>query len=124
MLSFSLIRHARMTVLQLNGEVRADGQLDALCDAFAFVPPDEELVLELSETTALDARSASLIHDVLMTRAVTARTVVVSPRAQISMQLVLHNVDRASSIVPTMGDALDILARPLAARPRTGTQPR
>jgi hypothetical protein len=123
MLSFSLIRHARMTVLQLNGDVRADGELDVLGDAFAFVPPDEELVLELSETTALDDRSASLIHDALMSRAVTARTVVVSPRTQISMQLVLHNVDRASSIVPTMANALDVLARPLAARRRTGTQP-
>jgi hypothetical protein len=115
MLDFSVTRHARLTVLQLNGDVLGNGELDDLLGAFALVPSDDQLVLELSEATALDGDAASMIQELLMRRAAIAQAVVISPRPQIVTRLVLHEVGRVSPIVRTMADALNILARPSSA---------
>ncbi len=51
-----------------------------------------------------------------MSRAVMAENVVVSPREAVSLQLVLHDVDRVSPIVSAVEDAVAILDSRWAAR--------
>jgi hypothetical protein len=94
-----------------------DDDADVLAEAFAFIRADEHLVLDVTEMKELDARSATLVHHTLIRRAVGGQTVVVSCDANVSMQLVLHDVDRVSPIVRTQQQAMQILDRSCSARP-------
>lgn len=109
MFGFQLSRESGPAVLHVTGEVAGADDCDVLKEALAFVQPDDDLILDLSDLTQLDADAAKLLHDVLLRRAVIAESVVVSPREEISMQLVLHDVDRVCPIVPRVDDATDIL---------------
>jgi anti-anti-sigma regulatory factor len=109
MFGFQLSRDAEPAVLVVTGQVVNPDDRDVLKEAFAYVQPDDDLIVDLSELTDLDAGAASLLHEVLMRRAVIAESVVVSPREEVSMQLVLHDVDRVCPIVPTIEDATEIL---------------
>ena len=117
MVDFKLTRESGTTLLQLNGAVLDDDDADVLTEAFALVPSDEHLVLDVTEMKELDARSATLVHDTLTRRAVGGQTVVVSREANVSMQLVLHDVDRVSPIVRTQQQAMQILDRSRGPRP-------
>ena len=110
MLSFTITQHGGISVLQLNGAAQGDEALHTLNAAFGLVRPDDHLVLELSETTELDARAASRVHQTLHARPAAPEVILVSPRDHISRQLSLHGVDHVSRIVRTMAEALDILA--------------
>jgi hypothetical protein len=63
-----------------------------------------------------DTCSAILIHDVLMRRAILTESVIISARPAVSMQLVLHDVDRVCPIVSNIDLATEIIDRPWAKR--------
>ena len=110
MLDFTVTHHAGISVLQLNGEANGDETVPALNGAFGLVQPDDDLVLELSETTDLDAGAAATVHEMMQARPAGSEIIVVSPRNHISQQLALHGVDHVGRIVRTMAEALDVLA--------------
>jgi len=109
MFGFHLSRDSGPAVLHVTGEVVGADDRDVLKEAFAFVQPDDDLILDFSDLTQLDAVAAELLHDVLLRRAAIAESVVVSPHEEISMQLVLHDVDRVCPIVLRVEDASEIL---------------
>jgi anti-anti-sigma regulatory factor len=119
---FKLTRESGTTLLILQDAVVGNDDVDVLTEAFAFARPNEHLVLDLSEVEELESRGAELIHDTLIRRAVMAETVVVSPKENVSMQLVLHDVDRVSPIVRTQQEAMQILDGPWSQR-RAPRQP-
>jgi len=116
MFDFNLTRDSGTTLLQLSGRLHTDEDVDLLTETFAFVQPDEHLVLDVSDVTHVVGKCAILIHDLLIRRSVVAETVVVSPHEEISMQLVLHDVDRVSPIVHSLDEATEILERSWARR--------
>jgi ABC-type transporter Mla MlaB component len=116
MFDFKLTREPEATVLDVSGAVIGDEDRDLLNETFAFVQPDDNLILDLSDLNALDPAAAILLHDVLMRRSIMAESVIVSGRPGVSMQLVLHDVDRVCPIVSNVDSAIDILDRPWPRR--------
>jgi hypothetical protein len=116
MFEFSLVRRTDYTLLHICGDVVDNDDVELLSEALVFVLPDDHLVLDLSGVNQLSASGAILIHDNLIRRAVIAETAVVSSHESVSMQLVLHDVDRVSPIVHTIADAQDILDKPWTRR--------
>ena len=57
-----------------------------------------------------------LLRSILGSRAAMAENVVVSPRERVSLELVLHDIDRVSPIVSSMEDAIAILDSRWAGR--------
>jgi hypothetical protein len=117
-----LIRDSGRTLLRLKGDLLGPADADHLGEAFALVQPDDHLVLDLTQSTALDDRAAMLLRSILGSRAAIAENVVVSPRVRVSLELVLHDIDRVSPIVSSVEDAIAILdsrwARRRHSRPR------
>jgi hypothetical protein len=109
MFDFRFSRDSGITLLHLTGSIEGDEDLDRLTESFAFVQPNDHLILDVSAVHALDDVAAMTLHDTLMRRAVMAETVVVSQHGEVSLQLVLHDVDRACPIVRTVGEAVAIL---------------
>ena len=116
MFDFNLSHDSGFCVLELRGRLHSDEDVDQLTEVFAFVQPDEHLILDLRNLTHLVGRCAILVHDLLIRRAVMAETVVVSTREEVSMQLVLHDVDRVSPIVQSFDHATQILEGSWAGR--------
>jgi len=116
MFDFKLTRESEATVLDVSGAIIGDEDRDILSETFAFVEPDDNLILDLSELHALDPGAAILLHDVLMRRAILAESVIISARPAVSMQLVLHDVDSVCPIVSNIDLATDIIDRPWAKR--------
>lgn len=109
MLDFSLRHEAEETMLALVGTIDDDADLERLGETFALVPATHNLMLSVSGLRAMSADGASLLHDMLSPRTSTAFVVVVSACEAVSMELVLHDVDRLCPIVPTLDDAIEIL---------------
>jgi anti-anti-sigma regulatory factor len=116
MFEFQLSREPEITRLNVSGTIIGDQDFDVLNEAFAFVQPADNLILDLSEVRDVDPSVMMLLHDVLMRRAVLAESVVVSTRPALSMELVLYDVDRVCPIVTNVDLAIDILHRPWAKR--------
>ena len=116
MLGFHLSRDSGPAVLHLTGELVSPEDCDVLKVAFAFVQPDYDLIIELSELTDLDVAAAELLRDELMRRAAMAESVMVSPREHVLTELARHNVDRVCPIVSTMEGATARLDRSSAKR--------
>jgi hypothetical protein len=107
MFEFKLTRESESTVLEVSGTILGDEDR---------VQPADNLILDLSELHDLDPGAAILLHDILIRRAIVAESVIVSVRSEVSMQLVLHDVDRVCPIVSNIDFATDILDRPWAKR--------
>ena len=116
MFEFSLERLSDCTLLCVDGDVLDDVDADLLTEALVFVQPDDHLVLDLTHVNQLSSRGTDVIHDTLIRRAVIAETVVVSSQEPVSMQLVLHDVDRVCPIVRDIADARAILEKPWTRR--------
>jgi anti-anti-sigma regulatory factor len=116
MFEIQLSREPEVSRLNLTGTITGDQDCDILNEAFAIVQPTDNLILDLSEVRDLDPGAAVVLHDVLTRRAIMAESVVVSTRPEVSMQLVLHDLDRVCPIVTTADAANDILDRPWAKR--------
>lgn len=116
MFDFQLSRESDITTVHFTGEIQGEDDRDLVNEAFAFIQPDDLLMLDVSGLETLDAAAADLLYELLARRAVVAESVVVSARAEISMQLVLHDIDRVCPIVRAAQDAIAILDRPWAMR--------
>jgi anti-anti-sigma regulatory factor len=116
MFEFRLSRDSDPTVFHLNGEILDDADIDILNESFAFIQPHDQLILDLREVSDLSAGAAALLHELLVGRSAIAESVIVSSREDVSMQLVLHDVDRVCPIVATIEAAIGILDRPWARR--------
>ena len=108
MFNIDVIRERGRTLLRLDGTIDSPTD-DLLFEAFAFVQDEDHLVLDLSFVSAIDRRGAACICGLIESRSIVAETVVVSPGEWVSMPLVLHNVDRVSSIVRSVEQAVAIL---------------
>ena len=105
MFDFELSRDTGITLLHPTGSIEGDEDLDRLTESFAFVQPNDHLILDLSDVVAIDNGAAMMLHDILIRRGVMAETVVVSQHGEVSLQLVLHDVDRVCPILRTVDEA-------------------
>ena len=120
MLEFDLQRESGRTWLQLRGPLTTDDDADGLREAFAFVAPDDHLIVDLTDVERLDDVVSLTLRDLVTARAAIAETDVVSGSDRISMHSVLHDIDRLSPIVPSLDDAHAILDSRWASRRAAG----
>jgi hypothetical protein len=109
MFDFSLRHDGDQTMLALTGVIEDEADLERLGETFALVPAGDDLLLSVSGVRAISSDGATALHELLAARASRAFVVVVSTCEAVSMELVLHDIDRLCPIVPTAGDALEIL---------------
>jgi anti-anti-sigma regulatory factor len=109
MFDFRLGRHSGTTLLRLMGSLQGGNDLDRLHESFAFVQPNDHLILDLTELDTIDDAAAATLHEILLARSALAESVVVSVQAEVSLQLVLHDLDRVCPIVRTVDEAVTIL---------------
>ncbi len=96
-------------MLALSGAIDNDADLERLGETFALVPAADDLMLSVSGLRAISPDGATALHELLAERTSRAFVVVVSTRESVSMELVLHDIDRLCPIVPTVDDAIEIL---------------
>jgi hypothetical protein len=118
MLDFDLRRDTGRSWLRLHGHLDHAEDADAAREAFAFVVPDDHLILDLTDVTAIAPEVVDAFAEQMLERSAIAECVVVSPVGEVSMQLVLRDVDRLSPIVRSLDEATDILDTRWAARRR------
>jgi hypothetical protein len=116
MFDFFLSREDGPSVFHVSGAIIGDDDMDLLKESFAFIQPDDHQIVDHTDLYGLDAGSATMLYEFLVRRSAMAESVVVSSCEGVSMQLVLHDVDRVCPIVPRIEHARDILDRPWAQR--------
>ena len=109
MLDFDLHRDTGRTWLRLRGDLDNAEDADAAREAFAFVAPDDHLILDLSEVRSIDGQVIDVLNEQMLARTAIAECVVVSPNSDVSVQLVLRDVDRLAPIVSALEEATSIL---------------
>ena len=107
MFDIDVSRDRGRTLLRLIGTIEEPTD-DLLHEAFAFVRPDDHVILDLSAIDFLNRVGAMFIHDIVESRNLCAETVVVSTDERVSMPLVLSNVDRVTAIVRSVEDPVAI----------------
>ncbi len=96
-------------MIRVSGDLDGADDVDTVTSAIAFVPPDDDLVIDLRDVQRFDGAFAQRFCEGLVQRRACAETVVVSDRPQVSMHLVLREVDRVAPIVPSVTDAVAII---------------
>jgi anti-anti-sigma regulatory factor len=118
MLDFDLRRDTGRTWLRLRGDLDNAEDADATREAFAFAAPDDHLILDLSEVTSIDNQVIDALVEQMLARTAIAECVVVSPNSDVSVRLVLRDVDRLAPIVSVLEEATGILDDRWASRRR------
>lgn len=96
--------------------VSASGSLSSADDgetvaaAMTFVPPDDHLVVDLRGIVRVDPDGARTLSAAVLERvACAAEVVVVTDQPNVSMHLILNDVDRAVPMVASLAQALQVI---------------
>lgn len=114
-MNLSLHHHTVFSTISIEGRL-AGSNVDGAIDMFAMVPIDQNLIVDLSAVTAIDAAVASALHDELRSRACDASVVLVVSDIDVIVQLVMQNVDHFTQLVRTRADAVGLVTGVLADR--------
>lgn len=115
LMNLSLHLNPSYSLLAIEGDV-SGATVECVVDMLCMVPVGQPLVIDLSGVTAVDGIASSLLRDELRDRAVEAAMTIVASDVDVTMQLVLHNVDHCAQIVHSRVDAIAIATRVLAGR--------
>lgn len=97
------------TVVVLSGTLHTAEQADTVAVALAMLPVDDHVVVDITALDRFGLRCALDLCDRLEERLHWSEAVVVSDRPEITLQLVLSDVDRVAPIVPSIADAMQVL---------------
>lgn len=97
------------TVVTLSGSLHTDGQAATVAGALAGLPPDDHVIVDITALDRFGLRCALDLCDRLEERSHRSEAVIVSDRPEITLQLVLSDIDRIAPIVPSIADALQVL---------------
>lgn len=111
----SLHHHPSYSLVSIDGSLTA-ASIDSAIDMFSMVPVGQPLVIDLAQLTSIESVAAVALHDELRGRALDAAVAVVVNDLDVSMQLVLHDVDRRAQFVRSRADALALVTGVLAGR--------
>ena len=109
MLELDLTRSNDIVIMRIAGSVISDRETDTVAAALEFVPEDEHLVIDLGDATEIETACLLDMEVRLRQRSLSAETVIVSHRPEITLQLVLHGLDRRVCVVPTVDQAAAIV---------------
>jgi anti-anti-sigma regulatory factor len=96
-------------VISVSGSLTTAAEADTMSAALSFVPPDDHLIVDLRDLQRLSPRCAEVLSDRLSERVEWAETVVVSDRPEVTMQLLLTDLDRVVPMVRSVGQAVQVI---------------
>ena len=104
----SLHHHPSYSTIAVEGGL--DGlSADGVLDAFSLVPPEQSLVLDLSQARDVDWRAARLLTDEISERSRVAHVVVVVDGDAVSSALVATDLHRWVPFVHRIDDAVTLV---------------
>jgi hypothetical protein len=115
MLHIDMVRTPPFALIRVAGTLQSAAEIETFLSALEFVPSDEDLVVDLSELTVLAAQCVFALGSRLLQRALWSEAVVVSSQSDVTLQLVLGEVDRVVPVVRGLQQAADVI------RTRRGT---
>ena len=108
-LRLEMSRTEGCAVVVLSGSLHTVEQADVLAGALAALPVDDHVIVDITALERFGLRCAHDLCDRLEERGHRSEAVVVSDRPEITLQLVLSDVDRIAPIVPSIADAMQVL---------------
>jgi hypothetical protein len=109
MLDLELTRSNDIVIVRITGSVISRREVDTVASALEFVPEDEHLVIDLGDAVEIEPSCLADIERVLRQRSLIAEAAIVSSRPEITLQLVVHGLDRLVPVVPTVDHAAAIV---------------
>lgn len=109
MLDLEMTTDGAVAVIRLSGELAGADDADTVTAAVSFVPPDDDLVVDLTGLRHAAAVAVRRVGAGLARRRACAETVIVSDRPEVSVHLILAEVDRWAPVVPSLTDAMTII---------------
>ena len=110
MLDIDMIRTPPFALVRAAGTIESANEVETFVSALEFVPDDEDLVIDLSGLELLTVDCASTIHACVVQRVAWSEAVLVSSEVEVTMQLVLCEVDRVVPIVRGLQQAADVIS--------------
>jgi len=92
------------------GSLKTLDDSDTLAAALSFVPVDDHVVVDLRRLEHLSPASARALCDQLLERVAWAEAVVVTDRPDVTMQLIIGEVDRVVPVVASVSQAIQVIA--------------
>lgn len=111
----TLHHHRQFSILAAEGEL-GEGNVDGVVDMLSRVPLDQALIVDLLAVTSIDGSAAAALRSEFRDRVVQASVTVAVADLDVTMQLVLRDVDRCSQFVRTRSDAIALTTGVLAGR--------
>lgn len=109
MLDIEMTHTEGFALVRVKGRVATDEEAETLAAGLAFVPVDDDLVIDLADLDLLTTRAAGVLGSALQQRALWSEVVVVSSRDYVTMRLILSEIDRAVPIVRELKQAADVI---------------
>lgn len=111
----TLQHHPQFSILTAEGALEA-GNVEGVVDMLSMVPLDQPLVVDLLAVRSIDGEAASALRAEFRDRIVQADVTVAVADVDVTMQLVLRDVDRCCQLVRTQADAISLSTGVLAAQ--------
>jgi hypothetical protein len=109
MLDIEMVRAPMFALVRATGTLHSADEVDTFTTAIEFVPKDDDLVLDLSGLRSMSAACVPDLCALLLDRAIWAETVVVSPDPDVTVQLMIGEVDYAVPVLATVMHATDLI---------------
>ena len=110
MLDIDMVRMPPFALVRAAGTIESANEVETFLSALEFVPDNEDLVIDLSGLELLTVGCASAIHACVSQRVAWSEAVVVSTEVEVTMQLVLCEIDRVVPIVRGLQEAADVIS--------------
>ena len=109
MLNLTMATIGGCAMLNVSGSWHSADDADTMAAALSFVPVDDHVIIDLTDLERLSPGCAHHLSARLFARVAWAEVVVVADRPDVTMSLVLSDVDRIVPIVRTVDHALEVV---------------
>lgn len=109
MIDLDMTRAGDHAHLRLTGQLCRQEDAASIAAAIAFVPAEEHLVVHLDGVVEVADEGIVAFVAAVEARDGWAETVVVSPDMDVTVQLVLHDLDRVVPVVRTEEHAVEVI---------------
>ena len=109
MLDIEMARAPLFALVRATGTMHTADEVDTFTTALEFVPYDDDLVLDLTGLRSMSTASVPDLCALLLARAIWSEIVVVSPDPDITVQLMIGEVDHVVPVLTKLVHATDLI---------------
>lgn len=104
-----MVRAPLFALVRAEGTMHTAEEIETFTTALEFVPEDDDLVIDLSGLSSMSAECVPKLCALLLDRVIWSEMVVVSSDPDITVQLVIGEVDRVVPILANLTHAADLM---------------